>query len=255
MRYPVVVFEDAQDYVAKRRAGAIPDDEPPRMQFRDSEDGTEGDVEEQIWDGLVALQDRFAELQPSHGVRKRDSLEGQLVPILFEAIGQLPATVLTDRDFHRYLSTRWLFDFAVWRDRKSGKEGNFPSADSFGASSRALHQDTISLRMLNRALISQAADGADDDPFELARHGAGDVWKSHILRTLTSEAPLVVQEVVNSVRRDELKTDVVRVFAPRVRKMRANVLLEILSPDEAQRFVEEQRKLAVDDLERAAKSG
>lgn len=255
MRYPVVVFEDAEDYVAKRRTGAIPEDEPPKIQFRDSEDGTVGDAEEQIWDAMVALQDRFAELHPTVSTAKRDSLEGELVPLLFDAISALPASVLTDRDFHRYLSTRWLFEFAVWRDRQYGKEGNFPSPDSFGASGRALHQDTVSLRMLNRALISQAASDHGGDPFDLARHGAGDVWKSHILRTLTSEAPLVVREVVERVRRDELKTDVVRVFAPRVKRMRANVLLEVLSPEDADNFVAHQRELAVDELERLSKSG
>jgi len=95
--------------------------------------------------------------------------------------------------------------------------------------------------MFNRGQISVLAAGVGEDPYAVARPGAGDIWKSHVLRGLNSQAPFVVKSIIQTAERGDFPATVVRPFIKRVKKVRANVLLEAFDVLDAEEFVEAER--------------
>lgn len=241
MRYPVVTFEDALDFVRRRRSGELPEDSRPKIQYRSVGDSNL-DVLDLIEEALVEVDDIFlANKDTNYSIPKRDIVEGLMIEPYHRALRELPAEVLTDRDFWRYLATAHLFTFATWRDHKIGGSG-WPANESYGCSGRSLHPDTISLRMFNRGQISVLAAEEGDDPYAVARPGAGDIWKSHILRTLNSQAPLIVKSLIKRAEQGDFPATLVRPFVKRVRKVRSNVLLEVFDALDAEEFVTAERE-------------
>lgn len=253
MRYPVVTFEDAQEFVRRRRSGELPDDARPKTQYRAVGDSSV-EVIDLLEEALDEVNDVFlANKDDNYTIQKRDIVEGLMVEPYHRALRELPAEVVTDRDFWRYLATAHLFAFATWRDHKIGGSG-WPANESYGCSARSLHPDTISLRMFNRGQISVLAARDGEDPYAVARPGAGDIWKSHILRTLNSQAPLVVRSIIQKAEQGEFPATLVRPFIKRVRKVRANVLLEAFDDLDAEEFVTAEREATL-GAQAAAASG
>lgn len=251
MRYPVVTFEDAQEFVRGRRSGELPEDARPKTQYRSVGDGNV-DVLDLIEEALDEVNDIFlANKDANYTIQKRDIVEGLMIEPYHLALRELPPEVLTDRDFWRFLATAHLFAFATWRDHRIGGSG-WPANESYGCSGRSLHPDAISLRMFNRGQISVLAASEGEDPYAVARPGAGDIWKSHILRTLNSQAPLVVKSMIQKAEQGEFPATLVRPFIKRVRKVRANVLLEAFDALDAEEFVTAEREATMGALAAAA---
>lgn len=245
MQYPAVTRDAARAYASARRAGRLGPTDKPTVLFRG--DGAHGRALPLIEDALERIVDTFEIERAGLGAKEKDAFEGRLVALLHPALRQLPASVLSDRDFWRYLATFWLFDFGVWRDGKQGAKGDtFPSDDTFGCSTSSLHPDTISLRMFNRGEVSVGcAEVGGGEPYAVAAIAGSDVWKSHILRTLNWQSPEVTRQILLKVGEGELKTAVVRDFIKRIRRTRANVQLDVLTATQAAELVEEERAATV----------
>lgn len=234
-----------QDYVLGRREGRIDPSEPPAVSYRG-----EGD------DCVDRLDATFATLladwaKGRKGAKSgyaKDAVEGQLAVVLYKGLVDLPADVLTDRDFWRYLATAYLFDFTGWRD------GEDCQLRSFGCERQNPGWDCVPLRMFNRALIS-CAGAQTDDEFWGARVAGTDLWRSHILRVLNGNAPVFVNEVLREVDNKRLPSDVLREFALGARRIRANVLFELLDADQASDLVESERTRAEAALDARSNSG
>lgn len=170
----------------------------------------------------------------------RDEMEGILSAKIHEGLRLIPATVLTDRNFWRYCST-YLYDFVVWRQPSSAVSALYPY---FGVASDSLGTECVPHRMFNRAHIARAGveHSGDAHPYALASFGAADVWKSHILRTRNSYAPVVVHEILVDVQGGKLPTDPVRLLAKNLKRVRSNVLFEVLDQHQARSLVDREKQ-------------
>jgi hypothetical protein len=241
--YPIVNLANARSHVhAVRENPSQPHGRPKVEQRTLRLVALEDDVQDLIEDALNEFRRQFAARKGAHSSsqQKKDELEGQLVPVLHRALRDLPAEVLTDRDFWRYLATAELFDFVRWRDSKEG----LPQDTSFGCSSNSLHPDTVPLRMFNRGEISVRGATDESDEYEVARIPGSDMWKSHILRPLNRYAPNAVASIASQVRDDSISSTRLRSMIKQIKRARANVLLEVLEPEDAEAFVRRENRLA-----------
>lgn len=238
--YPAVSRKDATQYIVGRQNSSLgPHDLSVVYKGASDQDWGE-DVEAVLASTLLAWEE--TDLTTYSSDQARDSLEGELSALLHEGLRQLPAAVLTDRDFWRFCAAS-LYDFIVWRHQSSKTVAAlYPY---FGAASEAPGFECVPLRMFDRAHVAREGGSlpGSDDPYALARFGARDVWASHILRVRTSYAPLVAHEILMDVRAGKLPTDIVRDLAKNLKRVRSNVLFEVLDSLQARDLVnrEEER--------------
>jgi len=239
MRYPTVTLSDAKTYILGRRSGAIESLEQPRVSFQGEGDDCVDELDAIL--GTVLSEWKSIRKGAKPG-QERDAVEGRLSETLYLGLKRLPPGVLTDRDFWRYLAAAHLYDFVSWRD---GAECELAS---FGAGGDNPGWDCVPLRMFNRALISEEG-GTTEDPFWGARVAGTDLWRAHILRVLNGNAPRFVHEMLIEVERGNLKTNIVREFAVGVKRIRANMMFELLDEYQAKELIlaEEARARSVLD--------
>lgn len=157
---------------------------------------------------------------------KKEELEGELSSQLFRVLESLPVTMLTDSDFWRYISSEYFFEFTLWRD------GEACALASFGASSSSVNFDCVPFRMFNRGLIAFTIT-EDINDLEYAHIPGTDLWRSHILRVLTSYSASMSQAILDEYKEGNLPTPVVRDVAKSLRKSRANIVFEVLDLDQS----------------------
>lgn len=243
MRYPVVTLSAAQAYVLGRREQNIAPSDPPTVTYRGEGDDCVDELEVMASTVERAWKKRALSAQSGYA---KDGVEGELSVLVYQGLQDLPAEVLTDRDFWRYLATAHFFDYTEWRD------GADCTLRSYGCDRDNPGWDCVPLRMFNRALISVEGhqDGDPEDPFWGARVAGTDLWRSHILRVLNGNAPAFVRGMLVEVKEERLKTDVLREFALGARRMRANVLFELLDAEQAKLLIEGEEARARAALDR-----
>ncbi|GAA2079862.1 hypothetical protein GCM10009821_20160 [Aeromicrobium halocynthiae] len=243
MRYPTVTAREAARYVEGRRDGRIAARTKPEIAWV----GTGKEFDDVIEGAVEHLLDDWKAEKESVGKsgQKKDALEGRLAVDLYQKLQGLPAEILTDRGFWRYLAVHGLFDFVQWRD------GETCRLVSFGAGS-ANSWDCVPHRMFNRALIARAAAAEDaSDPFWGALVAGTDLWRSHVLRVLIGNAPLLVNEILADSLAGEMPSGVLRDTIKRLQRTRANVVFEVLDRGECRKLIDEHRSAAVSALEAA----
>ena len=242
MRYPVVEQRDAVAYIDGRRDGSILAKTDPEIAWRGQGEDAEGVIEGACED----LHDEWKAAVPEDIPRglPRDELEGRLAIEFFETLSELPPEVLTDRGFWRYLSVARLFEFIQWRDGENCQHV------SFGAGQGA-RWDCVPLRMFNRAMIAETGGLAieADDVFWGSRVAGTDLWRSHILRVLIGNAPIVVHEILVNAQAGKLPTTTLRHFVKGLQRTRANVLFELMDSDQARQLVDAQLRHTRVDLQ------
>lgn len=235
MQYPTVSLNAIQGFLAEVAVeGEMAD--PPQYVLR----GAGEEFFDKHLKVLRSFKESFAkEMAAADKKTNPDEVEGRYAVKFFKAFHGLPVEVLTDRDFWRYLSSSYFFEFIIWRDGDSGK---LPAYASFGASSRAVNFDCVPYRMFNRGLLNYLmTEDHDDDSY--SRVPGTDVWRSHILRVKTSFAPDLVQSYIEKLESKKLPTGLVRPLAKRLRRDRSNILFEILDEDSATKLFERDYKI------------
>jgi len=240
MRYPTLSGVDATAYVEARRAavGGENTDLVAPIIFKGS--GTEAAP---IVDGAIReFREQFSRLQgrtSKSGARvsgdqelTKDGVEGALCSSFHMNLSDLAAEVLTDPGFWRYLGCVEIFAFVSWRDGEGCK------LESFGAGSSFPTWDCVPLRMYVRARICAAS--STEDPVAVAAIAGTDVWRSHILRVKTGNAPELAVALAQAWGRKELTTDTVRDVAKRIRRLRSNIMFEVLDAEQATDIVAHQ---------------
>lgn len=237
MSYPVLSRAKTEEYVRGRREGTPPD-APPEHELR----GPDDDCFDAVEEALQEVLDQWHDADPfkAKSDSARDGVEGELSVVLYKLLRDLPGTILSDRDFWRYCAAR-LYDIVQWRYGENGSLANF------GAATNAISHECLPHKMFERAHIAFLGGHAvgDADPFALARFGASDVWRSHLLRTLNGNAPVVAHEILTDVKAGKLKTDLVREVVKNLRRVRANVLFEVLDQPQARELLDLETAQAV----------
>lgn len=237
MGYPTLSRARTEEYVRGRREGAL-SDAPPEHELRGPDDDCFDAVEEALQDVI----EKWHGLDPfkKKSDQARDKIEGELSVVLYKRFRDLPGTILSDRDFWRYCAAR-LYEIVEWRHGENGSLANF------GAKTNSISHECMPHRMFERAHIAFLGGEAvgDPDPFALARFGASDVWRSHLLRVLTGNAPVVAHEVLMDVKAGKLKTDLVREVVKNLKRVRANVLFEVLDQPQARELLDVETAQAV----------
>jgi hypothetical protein len=229
MSYPILSRQKAMEYVGARRSGALQDC-PPESDTRGGDDDCFDLVIEET---LQAVVDRWEGLNPQSIAKgDKDGVAGQLSVVLYEGLRELPGSVLSDGDFWRYCAA-FLYNVVEWR------MGANCQLTNYGAASDSV-RDCLPHDMFQRAYIAHTGGTAcgDADPFALAKLSSSDVWRSHVLRVQTGNAPLVAHELLMDVQAGKLKTDLVREVAKRLKRARANVIFEVLDQAQARELID-----------------
>lgn len=218
MQYPTVSLHSYQRFINDYRQNSPLRDKPEGVLRGQGEDPSL-----RIRAELLRIVDEWKKSIKKIGdlSAKKEELEAELSSQLFRILETLPVTMLTDSDFWRYLSSEYFFEFTLWRD------GENCALASFGASSSTVNFDCVPFRMFNRGLIAFAIT-EDMNELDYAHIPGTDLWRSHILRVLTSYSPSMSQAILNEYKAGNLPTAVVRDVAKSLRKSRANVVFEVL---------------------------
>mgnify|MGYP006444542275 CR=1 FL=1 len=163
----------------------------------------------------------------------KDSIEGRLSCLLFEGLKDIDARVLTDAGFWRYLAVCEMFEYIEWRD---GSDCGLPS---FGAGTHGLTWDCASKRMFVRGRIAKEAR-SNESWQTVARIAGTDVWRSHILRVRTGESPQLACALLEAWDRREIRTKEIRDVAKRIKRLRSNLVFEVMDQTQIQSMLERQ---------------
>lgn len=242
MTYPAMSKVETEKYVAGRRDGTLTAHD---LHADQKGDEAEGDYEA-VLDLLDLLTGEWKslDLSKTKSDQGKDAIEGKLAVMLHKGFSALPGSVLSDRDFWRYCAAH-MFELVEWRN------GAGCSLDNYGAKVASNVRECMPHRMFDRANIAYRGGIAagDKDPYALAKFGASDVWRSHILRVLNGNAPIVAHEILSDVKGGRLKTDIVRPFIRNVRRVRANVLFELLDLQHARGLVDRETSRVLESLD------
>lgn len=171
----------------------------------------------------------------------KDHIEGVLSSSLFEGLRNLDACVLTDPGFWRYLAVWEMFDFVQWRDGENCK------LVSFGAGSHIPTWDCVPKRMFVRARIAFEAE-AEGDWKELAGIPGTDVWRSHVLRVKTGNSPALSAALLEAWDAKLIRTKEVRDVAKRIKRLRSNMVFELMDADQINAVLGRQIKAAQGEI-------
>jgi len=223
MQYPTVSLHSYQRFINEYRQNSPLRDKPEGVLRGQGEDPLN-----RVRPELLRLIDDWKKTIKKIGdsSAKKEELEGELSSQLFRVLESLPVSMLTDSDFWRYISSEYFFEFTLWRD------GETCALASFGASSSSVNFDCVPFRMFNRGLIAFTIT-EDINDLEYAHIPGTDLWRSHILRVLTSYSASMSQAILDEYKEGNLPTAVVRDVAKSLRKSRANIVFEVLDLDQS----------------------
>ena len=163
----------------------------------------------------------------------RDLIEGRMSKVVYEALECVPAEVLDDPGFWRYLSLQYFWDFIAWREEKAFANGNHMKYVDGEKSAECV---------LTRMYLRMAAVGGP----EHAGIAGGipkstDFWRSHVLRVRTGTAPPLARALAVMQRDNRLATQDIRELAKALSRTWTNVLLNIYTDEEARSLIKELR--------------
>lgn len=238
-RYPVLYQDDARHFLAARDAG---------------EQVFVGDLRrwagsgEEITAPVTKLRDALAKLRKRYPakLRSRDPeggrFESEACEVVHKTLGELDRRALADHDFWTYLAVD-LADIVEWR---FGSNGKATQLRNYGIGARS---ENLLFRLWLRADLGRVPGS---DPYDLARLGDQDLWRSHVLRQSFTNARSVARSLLK-LQAGKLVVGAkaakrliggedpagVRMLAKRLKRVRANVIFEYLTPKQADALVYE----------------
>lgn len=232
MRYIALKPEYAlQTLEALRRGDPI--DEPSVVELRGSGD----DIDPFIHD-LVRKLDEIKSGYPAK-LRRRDPIGGDFeAKACVEVHRSLPfdPDMLADYEWWTWLA---VFRFRELVDWRFGSEGKVAAPANYGIGAGS---ENLLYRMWLRA--DMGYDHRRNEPYELARRGDQDFWRSHVFRQGYGKCRELVRALVRyqfpdgSGGRPTLKIDEIRELAKRLRRLHANVVFECLDQQAAYELVQ-----------------
>ena len=238
MRYPIVTLTKCREF-ARGRAGAAQPAIEPTWVGR----GTEIDMR-RLRDAEAEMRQVIEKWEHLPLSRRADA-EGDAAVIVYEALTTIgvdagrhaAVPVLDDSGFWRYLTLCHFWDFVAWRHW--GHPGDFRSDKHMRYVDAMNSQECVVSRMyLRMAAVGGVAYGN----LASCLIGAGDFWRSHILRVRSASAPPLTRAMVRAQRDSRLKAAHLRELAKRVNRTWSNVVLDLYDDDDAHELMIELKE-------------
>jgi len=242
MRYVALKSAHALETLeALRRAEPV--DEQRTLVYR----GSGRDIEDEVT-GLAKTLDEIKSKYPAR-LRRRDPAGGD-----FEAKGCTEVHRALPFDPQMLGDYEWWMWLAVFRfrelvDWRHGGESGVAAPANFGIGNGS---ENFLYRMWLRA--DAGYDPTRPDPYELARRGDQDFWRSHVFRQGYGRCRSLVRALIRyqfpdgSGSNPSLKTDEIRELAKRLRRLHPNVILEYLDEGTAYEVIRAQAERAKEAL-------
>lgn len=235
MRYLVMTTGDATAYLNSKRAGT------PLDLDRLVKSRGDGDEMDQSF-----IYDLLADLASLKGKYGSDGMKSQKNANQFEAEAacaihqrvQVPAEILADADFWLWLAVVHFGDIVEWRYGNPEKGTGLPN---YGIGARS---ENLMYRLWLRADL--VLDDGAGDRYHLCRCGQIDFYRSHLFRQgyanarNFSRALLRFQYPHSDTTAPYLKVEQIRGLVKRLRRLRANLFLEILDEKECRIVIEDE---------------
>lgn len=239
-RYNIIKPDDAIRYLNAR----LLDDESVQLEDIRRTAGSGDELPDQplnqLRNKLLKLKKKFPDK-----LRKKDpqggKFESDACVIVHECLSSVDRRVLSDHDFWTYLAVDFLSDILEWR---FGTDGAPAQPANYGIGTRA---ENMFLRLWLRAELGKMPG---TDPYALARSGDQDLWRSHVLRQAYANARHVARSLLRlqdgclpngkkfaSRLAGGDEPNGIRMLAKRLKRMRANLVFEYLSSQQADALV------------------
>ena len=235
MRYTALKSEHAMETLDALRRGEHADEERV-LEAR-------GAGPEHVQDTLPALKEALCRIKLRYPERlgRRDPDGGRFEAEACSEIHRLvpfDPDMLADYEFWTWLA---VFHFRELVDWRHGGDTGRAAPANFGIGSGS---ENLLYRMWLRADAGYRPD--DIDPYELARRGDQDFWRSHVFRQGYGRCRPLVRALVRyqfpdgSADGATLKISEIRELAKRLRRLHPNVVFEYLDEETAYLLVEKE---------------
>ncbi len=238
MRYPSVSAPDAGSYLTSKRNGS-PVDTEGLVKFKGSGAEFPDSSVEELREELLSLRAKWPD-----GLKndiERNRFEGLAAKIVHETLPAEPE-VLGDPEFWIWLAVVCFSDLVEWR--YGNKEGGTKQAN-YGVGSR---NENLLYRLWLRAEL--VLDEGHQDRYHLVEAGQIDFYRSHLFRqgyanARTFARALLQFQYPKSDSAPHLKIQQIRDLVKRLRRLRTNLLLEILHEEECRAVIEMEAAVIV----------
>lgn len=232
MRYPTMTAGEASMYVAAKRAGnSVDADIAVKMK------GSVPEIDQSFVADLRAGLGNLRKSWPEglKNDKERNVFEGRAARLIHCILPPEP-TLLGDPDFWIWLAVVCLPDVVEWR---YGSKSDGTKLANYGIGSRT---ENLLYRLWLRAEL--VLDESNKDLYHLADAGQIDFYRSHLFRQgyanarTFARALLRFQYPYSDLAAPKLKILQIRDLVKRLRRMRANLFLEILPEEECRAVIE-----------------
>lgn len=233
MRYPVITTTDASAYLLSKRAGSPLDLERLVKTRGESSELDQAFIGHLLAD-LASLKAKFG-MDGMKSQKNANQFEAEAARAIHERI-QVPAEVLGDPDFWLWMAVVHFTDIVEWR---YGNPTNGTGLANYGIGARS---ENLMYRLWLRADL--VLDEKAKDRYHLCQRGQIDFYRSHLFRQGYANARTFARALLRfqyphgDAAAPHLKVDQIRELVKRLRRLRANLFLEILDEQECQKCIE-----------------
>lgn len=235
MLYPILTASDASTYLYAKRGGNTLDLDRLVKQRGDGPEMDQG--------FLNGLRSDLSALMASYV----DGLKNPASANQFEADASarihrrltLPAAILGDADFWLWLSVAHFSDLVEWR---YGSPAEGTAFANYGIGART---ENLMFRLWLRAEL--VLDEQAQDKYHLSRRGQIDFYRSHLFRQGYANARDFARALIRfqyphatDGASPHLKIIQIRELVKRLRRLRANLFLEVLDEPQCRKVIEEE---------------
>jgi hypothetical protein len=193
-------------------------------------------------DVIIELRRRLLELKNEYPdeLKKNDPNGGKFESEACEIVHRLlpvSTSTITDAGFWIWLAVAEFSDIVEWRH---GGGGHFAELANYGIGNRT---ENLVYRMWLRAEI--VFEPKAESPYHLSRFGDQDLWRSHIFRQGYSNVREVAKSLIKfqyCCDRPRLSNSGIRELAKRLRRLRANIMMEFLTPTQIEQVLNDLSK-------------
>jgi hypothetical protein len=240
MRYSVLTSSDASIYLqAKRSGNPIDLDRLSKTRGEGTDLSTE--FVNDLIPALAELRRKYPDASKK-GAASANLFEAEAAKVIHERI-VAPPEILADPDFWLWVAVRHFGDTIEWR---YGSPAAGTHLSNYGIGSRS---ENLMFRLWLRAEL--VLDERASDRYHLCRRGQIDFYRSHLFRQgyanvrNFARALLRFQYPNDDVTSPYLKVDQIRELVKRLRRLRANLFLEILEEEECREVIDGEAETVV----------